>query len=222
MAHGDLETLLIGTQLLSAAQLATAKQEAEVRHRRLASTIVELGLIGERRFAEWMSQMTSIPIVDPIPAATVEPLVRRVPRAIAREYEVLPLHTDGSTLTVATINPIDPGCMEVLHATTAMNIRPLIAVHGEVMELLRRFYPEDSGDPTTMPPPFDPSDTMVAMRPDASPGSTTRAVAPPAPKPDSQLDRIERAVGELRKLVVAVQERMDAIDETLEHILSRR
>jgi hypothetical protein len=206
---GDLESLLVGTQFLSAAQLATAKQEAEARQRGLAQVIVELGMVGERQFAEWMSQMTSIPIVDPIPPAVVEPLVRRVPRAMALEYEVVPLKFDGSTLTVATINPLDSACMAALHAKTALNIRLLIGLHSTVKGLLAHFYPEDN------PPPFDPSDTMVATKPEAIPAPIPRAV-------ESQLDRVERALGEVRKLVVALQERMDAIDETLEHLSSRR
>jgi type IV pilus assembly protein PilB len=222
IAPGDFETLLIRTQLLSPAQLAMAKREAEGRHRRLAPMIVELGMVSERRLAEWMSQMTSIPIVDPIPAAAVEILVRRVPRAIAREYEIVPLKLDPGTLTIATMNPLDPGCLDVLHATTALNIRPLIALYSAVTELVARFYPEDNVEPTIMPSTFDPSDTILAGRkPDDSPGSTTRSIHSP-PKPESQLDRIEQAIGELRKMVTALQERIDTIDETLEHILSRR
>ncbi len=219
IAPGDLETLLIRTQLISPAQLAMVKREAEGRHRRLAPMIIELGMVNERRFAEWMSQMTSIPIVDPIPAAAVELLVRRVPRAIAREYEIVPLKLDAGTLTIATMNPLDPGCLDVLHATTTLNVRPLIALYSAVTELVARFYPEDKIEPTLMPAAFDPSDTAVitTVRADASPGSATRAI--PA---ESQLDRIERAIGELRKLVTDLRERIDTIDETLEHILSRR
>lgn len=221
MAGGDLEELLLKSQLLAPAQVALAKREAVGRHRRLAAMIVELGLVNERRFAEWMSQMTSIPIVDPIPAAAVEPLVRRVPRSIAREYEILPLKLDPGTLTIATMNPLEAGFIEVLHLTTAMNIRSMIGLHSTIMELLARFYPEESVEPTLMPPPFDPSETMAIHRPDDSPGSTTRVVAA-TPKPPSQLDRIESALVELRKMVTELQTRIDTIDETLEHILSRR
>ncbi len=217
----DLETLLIRSQFLAPAQLAVAKREATGRHRRLAPMIVELGLVNERQFAEWMSQMTSIPIVDPIPAAAVEPLVRRIPRAIAREYEVLPLKIDPGTLTIGTMNPLDAACIEVLHLTTALNIRSMIGLHSAIMELLARFYPEDRMEPTLMPAPFDPSETMAIHRPDDSPGSTTRAVAG-SPKPPSQLDRMEMAIQELRTMVTRLQERIDNIDESLEHILSRR
>src|SRR5712691_10889124 len=198
----DLETLFIRSQFLAPAQLAMAKREATGRHRRLAPMIVELGLVNERQFAEWMSEMTSIAIVDPLPAAAVEPLVRRIPRAIAREYEVVPVALDAGMLTVATINPLDTGCLDVLRATTAMTIRPLIAVHSALLDLIARFYPEDRIEPTLMPSGFDPEATLsVIQGADDSPGSTTRGIGsppPPPPMPETQLDRVEHAILELQ------------------------
>ena len=56
MPGNDLETLLIRSQFLAPTQVALAKRDAAGRHRRLAPMLVELGLVDERRFAEWMSQ----------------------------------------------------------------------------------------------------------------------------------------------------------------------
>ncbi len=223
MAPGQsFEELLIRTQVIAPAQLAVAQQEAQKHNRRVAATLLDLGFIGERRFAEWMSQMTSIAIVDPLPEAVVEPLVRRIPRAIAREYEVVPVKLEAGSLTIATINPLDEGCLDVLRATTAMTVRPLIALHSTLLELLARFYPEDRVEPTLMPAAFDPGATMAVPGADDSPGSTTHVFAPPAPPAETQLDRVERTIVELRKMVASLQERIDAIDQTLEHLLTRR
>ena len=201
MSANDLETLLIRSQILTPPQVATAKREAAGRHRRLAAVIVELGLINERRFAEWMSQMTSIAVVEQIPVAAVEPLVPRVPNAIAREYEVVPIKIDAITLTIATMNPLDAGCIEALHMTTGLNIRTMIGLHSAIRDLLDRFYPSD--------------------RADDSIGEATRSV-PGTKKLPSQLDRIEFSLDELRTTLSRLQERIDAIEESLEHILSRR
>jgi len=227
MVPGEsLEELLIRTQIIAPEQLAVAEREAQKHNRRLAATLLDLGFVGERHFAEWMSEMTSIAIVDPLPAAAVEPLVRRIPRAIAREYEVVPVRLDAGMLTVATINPLDTGCLDVLRATTAMTIRPLIAVHSALLDLIARFYPEDRIEPTLMPSGFDPEATLsVIQGADDSPGSTTRGIGsppPPPPMPETQLDRVEHAILELQKMVTSLRERIEAIDETLEHLLSRR
>lgn len=193
----DLETLLIRSQILTPTQVATLKREAAARHRRLAPVIVEMGLINERRFAEWMSQMTSIAVVEQIPVAAVEPLVPRVPYEIAREYEVVPLKIDALTLTIATMNPLDAGCIEALHLATGMNIRTLIGLHSTIRDMLERFYPSGQADDAV--------------------GDATRA-APGTRRPPSQLDRIESSIDELRTAIRRLQERIDSIEDSLKQI----
>jgi type II secretion system (T2SS) protein E len=205
MTSDDLETLLIQSHFLTPAQVGQAKAEAAKQNRRLAPTIIEMGMVNERRFAEWMSQMTSIPIVERIPPAVVEPLVARIPVEVAREYEVLPLGIERGTLSVAMMDPLDAACREALRQTTTLSIRPLIALHSSIMNLLARFYSDQS--------PLEPGDESL--------GSRTRAVAPEV-KPMSQLDRLEQSIDELRTMISRLQERIDAIDKSLEHILSRR
>jgi hypothetical protein len=102
-----------------------------------------------------------------------------------------------------------------------MSIRPMIATHSAIRQLLARFYPEDNVEPTLMAAGFDPSETLAFSRPDDSLGSTTRAVGPPA-LPQSQLDRIERAIADLRKMVTTLQERIDTIEQSLDYLSSRR
>jgi hypothetical protein len=219
-AMPTLEELLIQSRLISAPQLAIAQRDAQTRNRRLAPTLIDLGLVKERRFAEWMAEVTHLPLIDPLPAAAVESLVRRIPRAVAREYEVLPLSADQGALSVATINPLDAACVDVLRSATGMSIRPVIAVYSALLELLGRFYPKDASEATLMMSTgFDPSATLAFPREELSEEEDTNPVTEVAAV--SQLDRIEHAVTDLRRLVERLQERIDAIDETLEHILSR-
>ena len=221
-----LEELLVQSRLVSPAQLAVGQRDAQVRNRRLAPTLIDLRLIDDRRFAEWMSQVTDLPLIDPLPAGAVESLVRRIPRAIAREYEVLPLAIEQGAMIIAMVNPLDAAVIDVLRATTGMPIRPVVAVYGSILELMKHFYPEDALAPATMPhQKFDPGATLVFGGADVSPGSTTRVLRPsedtnPAGT-ESQLDRIERALADLRKRIEQLQEQAEEIEGTLSHLLSR-
>jgi len=224
-AMQSFEELLVQSRLISGAQLAIAQRDAQERRRRLAPTLIDLRLIDDRRFAEWMSQVTHLPLVDPLPAAAVESLVRRIPRAIAREYEVLPLAIEQGAMIIAMMNPLDAAVIDMLRATTEMPVRPVVAVYGSILELLKRFYPEDA-QPTIMPhPKFDPGATLVFGGADVSPGSTTRVLRPSEDtnpvSSESQLDRIERAIADLRKMIEQLQERAEEIEGTLSHLLSR-
>ena len=198
-----LEQLLVQTSLISPVQLAVAQRDAQLRRRRLAPTLIDLGLVDEKRFAEWMSGVTHLPVVDPLPEADVMSLQRRLPRALAREYEVVPVKLAGDELTVATINPLESAALNVLHTTTGLRIRPVIARYGDLMRLVARCYPEDEVEPTMLP---------VFTQPigDESPGMATAIVRPV--EPQTQLDRIEKRLDRL-------EERLNAIDALIQRVL---
>ncbi|HEV8660916.1 MAG TPA: hypothetical protein VGS96_20110 [Thermoanaerobaculia bacterium] len=236
----SLEELLVQTKLISPPQLAVAERDAEMRKKRLAPTLIDLGFVSDRRFAEWVAEVTKLPIVDPITEDTVSDIEKHIPNELAREYEVLPIDVEADELTVAMINPLDRECIDRLQSTIGMKIRPVVGVYRNVRELVTRFYPEPK-------PAFDPSatiavekapfeygdDTMLRMhsrefvyeRGDESLGSETRVIPPSAApaaaaiggatQPESQLDRIERHLLDLVR-------RVDAIDATLARILSRK
>ena len=226
-------------------QIAIAKRDAEMRHKRLAPTLIDLGLIDERRFATWISDITAVPLVDPLPDDTVFALERRLPRAIAGELQVVPIRLEGDRLTVAMIDPTDDETTEVLRKTTGLDIRPAVGRYEELMRLVRRFYPEDDAEPTILPGPLPMdastetetapfevgSQTLVNShaRPfilgDESPGSVTHIFTP---RPDiasdassSQLDRIERRLDSLERALQSLDSRLEAIEASIARVLQR-
>src|SRR5438874_220671 len=126
----SLESLLVDTHLISPVQLAIAQRDAEKSGKRLAQAVIDLRFVPERRFAEWLASSCAIPLLDPIPETGVTELQRRIPRAIAREYEVVPVALRDDELTVATVNPLDEACLDVLRTTTGLTIKPVVAVYG--------------------------------------------------------------------------------------------
>lgn len=236
-----LEDLLLETGVISAPQLSVAQRDAAINQKRLPQTLIDLGFISDQRFAEWMSEVSNVPLVDPLPAEEVEKVERRIPRAIAREYAILPLAIEGNTLIIATINPLDTAALGVVRTTSGMDVRPLVAVYGSLMELVARFYPEDSVESTIQPEgEFDPSGTLAVelakMKTTERPfvfGSDTLVssqskpleLGPPTQSSTgeggAQLDRIEHQLGEILKAVADLQRRIDAIDSVLARVLTR-
>ncbi|HEX9162910.1 MAG TPA: hypothetical protein VF980_14490 [Thermoanaerobaculia bacterium] len=254
----SFEQLLLQTQLVSAPQLAVAQRDAEIRQRPLAQTLIDLGFVSDRRFAEWISEVTKLPIVDPLRADVVSEFEGHVPPEVAREHEIVPLDVNADEMTIATVNPLDRASIDAVHSATGLKIQPVIALYSQLTDLVKRFYPE--------PPKFDASatiavtevepfhfgdDTMLKRhslefaynRGDDSLGSETRVLpplrsiddlpplevdpsqemAPPleAAAPETQLDRIERYVTELIRVIDTLQRRVDAIDATLARIVNR-
>ena len=240
-----LEELLITTNLINASQLTQVQREAEHRRRPIAQTLIDLGIVGDRQFAEWMSGVTKLPLVDPLPADVVHDVERYVARAVAREYEVVPIDVNADEMTVAMVNPLDRMCIEVLQTTTGMKIHPVVAIQSQLKPIIDRFYP--AAEPESGA--FDPSATRVApskeepfqfgtetlLKSQSAPlafdetrtlqAETVEAHMPVAavePAELSQLDRIERHLAELIRHVELLQRRIDAMDATLARILTRR
>jgi hypothetical protein len=226
MNSETLEHLLVETRTLSPMQIAVAQRDAEVRKKRLAPTLIDLGLMTEARFAEWMAKATSFPLVDPLPVEGATELASRIPAALAREYEVVAIETDADELIVATIDPLDRRALDALHIATGMKIRPVVARYGDLVQLLDRLYPRGQADA----PPFDfGSETLLfAHRQpfavgDESPGSRTQIFTPRpevAAEP-SQLDRIEARLESLANAVQKLERKLDAIDAVLSRVLHR-
>src|SRR4051812_37062546 len=125
-----LEKLLVDTRALTSAQLVVAQRDATVRHKRIAASIIDLGMLDERRFAEWVAKVTELPIVDPLPGGAVEQLHHRVSPQLAREYQVVPVAIERDALTVAMMNPLDQASLELLRHATGLRIRPVIALYS--------------------------------------------------------------------------------------------
>ncbi len=237
----SLEELLVQKSLITPAQLEQAQRESETHHRPLAQTLINLGMVTDRQFAQWLSDTTGLPLVDPVSADAVADVAQYLTRAVAREYEVVPIDVNGDEMTLAMINPLDEACRNALHAATGLKIHAVVGVHGQLKQLVDRFYPADAPAAGA----FDPSSTMIAapepfqfgtetlLRSQAKPleferaeesvGVETRAVPMSEVMPaESQLDRIERQLGDLTRLIDGLQRRIEAIDATLARVLARK
>ena len=213
MASRSLEDLLVQTRVLSQMQVAVAKRDAETRRKRLAPTLIDLGMIDEVKLSQWMAQSTGLPVIHPLPEEKAQALARRLPRAIAREYEVVPIALDGTQMTIATMDPLDTAGLEVLRISTGMKIETVIARRSELQRLIARFYPEDEAEPTMLPEP------MLDFEGDESPGSTTQVIRPRvpafvAPSIDARVAALERSLKEIER-------RIAAIEASLERVLPR-
>ena len=158
MLMPSLEELLVSTNLITSPQLAVVQTESEQRRRPVAQTLLDLGIVNDRRFAEWMANVTKLPLVDPLLPDVVHDVDRYLARAVAREYEVAPIDVNADEMTVAMVNPLDQTCLDVLHTTTGMKIHPVVAIHSQLKPIVDRFYPATEPEKGA----FDPSATRVA------------------------------------------------------------
>jgi len=102
-----LEDLLVKTKLISPPQLAVAQRDSEATNKSLAETLIEMGFVDDRQFAEWLAGATNIPMVDPLRAEVISDIESHLPAEIARQHQIVPIDVDADAMTIATVNPLD-------------------------------------------------------------------------------------------------------------------
>ena len=106
--HSRLGELLRRRGALTAEQLALALAAQQEHGGALATHLVRLGLVEEHLLVALVADEYHLPVVDPrcvdIPGDAIE----TVPHTLARRHELVPIALDGSTLTLAMVDPASP------------------------------------------------------------------------------------------------------------------
>ena len=149
---GRLAELLARDRVITPEQLTTAVDDSRRTRKGLAETVIDLGFVDERRFAQWISQASGTRLADPISEDHVAQLERRLPPATARLRMVVPVGEEADLLYVATVDPFDDSTMQVLKATSGAEIVPVTGIRSEIERLVNRFYPEQMDMDVTLLP----------------------------------------------------------------------
>ena len=100
-----LGDLLVAEGLLSQEQLHNALTQQKGTTDKLGSVLIRLNLISEEQLIGFLSRQYSIPSMTLGQTEVDADVLRLVPSAIARKYEVLPVKRADNTLTLAMADP---------------------------------------------------------------------------------------------------------------------
>ncbi len=104
-------------------------------------TILSMLAIDEHAGLEKLSQRTGLPMVsEPKPGDSARLFYELVPGSLAREHQVAGVHSDGSVMTVATSQPMQPALFSLLEDKLGMPVRIVLSPRGAVTNLINRGY----------------------------------------------------------------------------------
>lgn len=111
----------------------------------LARMVLELGFVSEDDLLPVLSDHFEIPYVSlddyPMEALPVDRLVSLVD--FLRLARVAPLRLDGSTLWVATTDPMDFARLHALQVSTGLTITPVLAKEKEILDRISQLFDSD-------------------------------------------------------------------------------
>lgn len=136
----NLGDLLVRESLISRQQLRRALEYQRVHGGRLGYCLIQLGWVTGDDISAVLCRQFGLPSIN-LPVFRVNPsVVRLIPPETARKYQVLPLSREGSTLTVATIDPTDVLAMDDLQFMTGFTIEPVVAAESAIRGAIRKHY----------------------------------------------------------------------------------
>ena len=201
-----LGDLLVRENRISRQQLRKALEYQRVHGGRLGNCLIQLGWVTGEDISAILCRQFGLPSIN-LPFFQVDPsIVKLIPQQTAQKYQVLPLSREGSTLTIATIDPTDVLAMDDLQFMTGFTIEPLVAAESAIREAIRKYY---GGAGRTLEPHQGVGKTSVESVPAAvrEPGRDSSEQSPTAAEDLKQAAREAPVVRLVNRILSAALKR---------------
>src|SRR5437899_1925823 len=135
-----LGDLLVREGLIDTEQLARALQEQKGSSDKLGGILVKLNFVTEDKLIAFLSRQYGIPSIT-LSQLDIDPeVLKLVPDAIARKYEVLPIKRQGTTLTLAMADPTNVFALDDVAFMTNLQVTPVVASQAAIRKAIERNY----------------------------------------------------------------------------------
>jgi type IV pilus assembly protein PilB len=135
-----LGDLLVAEGLITDEQLGKALAEQRGSTEKLGSILLKLNFVQEEQLIGFLSRQYGIPSIT-LSQLDIDPeVLKLVPDAIAKKYEVLPIKKQGSTLTLAMADPTNVFALDDVAFMTNLQVTPVVASQAAIRKAIERNY----------------------------------------------------------------------------------
>ncbi|MBW2362376.1 MAG: Flp pilus assembly complex ATPase component TadA, partial [Deltaproteobacteria bacterium] len=149
--------LLVKENLLSAEQLAKAREESRNKGGRLGAQITSLGFLDENELTDFVAKQYGVPSIELDEFEVEDAVIQLIPEEVAAKHTVIPVNRAGSTLILATSDPSNIFALDDIKFLTGYNIQPVVASEEAIKRAIDRYYDQSSSLDDVMGD-FDDSD----------------------------------------------------------------
>ena len=111
--------------LLSAEQLAKAREESRSKGGRLGAQITALGFLDENDLTDFVAKQYGVPAIDLDDFEIENSVIQLIPEEVASKHTVIPVNRAGSTLILATSDPSNIFALDDIKFLTGYDIQPV-------------------------------------------------------------------------------------------------
>jgi type IV pilus assembly protein PilB len=149
--------LLVKENLLSAEQLAKAREESRAKGGRLGAQITSLGYLDENELTDFVAKQYGVPSIDLDEFEIESSVIQLIPEEVASKHTVIPVNRAGSTLILATADPSNIFGLDDIKFLTGYNIQPVVAAEEAIRRAIDKYYDQSTSIEEVMGD-FDDSD----------------------------------------------------------------
>ena len=135
-----LGDLLVADGLLGQEQLQKALVEQKGSTEKLGSILIRLGFINEEQLIGFLSRQYGVPSITLAQLEIDLEVLKLVPAAIAKKYEVLPVRRMGNSLALAMADPTNVFALDDISFMTNLQVLPLVASQTAIKKAIGRHY----------------------------------------------------------------------------------
>ena len=132
--------LLLSNNLITQSQLDKALDTQKKEGGRIGSLLIKLGFLSEDTLVKFLSKQFGVPSIS-LSDSKIDPSVAKfIPADIAEKYQIFPLARNGSTLTIAMVDPSNIYAIDDIKFVTGYNVEPVIAAESAVKDAIGKYY----------------------------------------------------------------------------------
>ncbi len=140
----QLGEILLEGGLVTRDQLGNAIEEQRRLGRSLGRVLVDLGVLTEGQLVAALAQQIGMKFVDLSDYPVDGSAVSRVPEAVCRRHNALPIGYEDGKLLVAMADPANVFAVDDIRSMTGMEIKPVVATKADVVAAINRYQRGDA------------------------------------------------------------------------------
>ncbi len=131
---------MVDAKLISADQLAVAKETKKNLGGDLGHILIKKGFVTEEQTLEFLNHHLKVPFIS-LKDYKVDPDVTKlVAVSLARKYNLMPLFREDDVVTVAMADPLNVFALDDIRNSLKYRVRPMLASASEIEQLIRDNY----------------------------------------------------------------------------------
>lgn len=130
--------------LISAHDLREGLEQQKTSGLPLGQIFVNLGFITQEQLLKLLGVQAEMETVELDDFAIAQEVVEKVPGAIARLYNIMPLSFQMNTLIIATDNPLNFSIFDDLRFMFNCNIKGKVASHESIAQAIKKHYKQEA------------------------------------------------------------------------------